>query len=116
MENSKKILIVDDLHPAFKNGAVDLGYEVDDFPNIKKTEVLQILKNYEGLAIRTKFRVDEEVINAAPNLKFVARAGAGMDNIDVVYADKKNIQLINAPEGNADRSDRHGSAKGSEEG
>ena len=107
MENSKKILIVDDLHPAFKNGAVDLGYEVDDFPNIKKTEVLQILKNYEGLAIRTKFRVNEEVINAAPNLKFVARAGAGMDNIDVVYADKKNIQLINAPEGNADAVGEH---------
>ena len=102
-----KILIVDDLHPAFKNEAIDLGYEVDDFPLIKKEEVLQILKNYEGLAIRTKFRVDEEVINAAPNLKFVARAGAGMDNIDVAYADKKNIQLINAPEGNADAVGEH---------
>jgi D-3-phosphoglycerate dehydrogenase len=102
-----KILIVDDLHPAFKNEAIDLGFEVDDLPLIKKEEVLQILKNYEGLAIRTKFRVDEEVINAAPNLKFVARAGAGMDNIDVAYADEKNIQLINAPEGNADAVGEH---------
>jgi D-3-phosphoglycerate dehydrogenase len=102
-----KILIVDDLHPAFKNEAQDLGYQVDDFPLIKKEEVLLILKNYEGLAIRTKFRVDEEVINAAPNLKFVARAGAGMDNIDVAYADEKNIQLINAPEGNADAVGEH---------
>jgi D-3-phosphoglycerate dehydrogenase len=102
-----KILIVDDLHPAFKNEAIDLGFEVDDLPLIKKEEVLLILKNYEGLAIRTKFRVDEEVINAAPNLKFVARAGAGMDNIDVAYADEKNIQLINAPEGNADAVGEH---------
>jgi D-3-phosphoglycerate dehydrogenase len=105
--NKPKILIVDDLHPAFKNEAQDLGYQVDDFPLIKKEEVLLILKNYEGLAIRTKFRVDEEVINAAPNLKFVARAGAGMDNIDVAYADEKNIQLINAPEGNADAVGEH---------
>ncbi|WP_304067438.1 2-hydroxyacid dehydrogenase [Pedobacter glucosidilyticus] len=103
----KKILIVDDLHPAFKIAAQDLGYEVDDLPLIKKSEVLEILHQYEGLAIRTKFRVDKEVIDAAPNLKFVARAGAGMDNIEEAYADEKNIQLINAPEGNADAVGEH---------
>ncbi|MBD3749093.1 MAG: phosphoglycerate dehydrogenase [Sphingobacteriales bacterium] len=102
-----KILIVDDLHPAFKIATEVMGFEVDDFPLIKKEEVLEILPNYVGLAIRTKFRVDKEVIDAAPNLKFVARAGAGMDNIDVAYADKKNIQLINAPEGNADAVGEH---------
>ncbi|WP_026905228.1 2-hydroxyacid dehydrogenase [Pedobacter glucosidilyticus] len=103
----KKILIVDDLHPAFKIAAQDLGYEVDDLPLIKKSEVLEILHQYEGLAIRTKFRVDKDVIDAAPNLKFVARAGAGMDNIEEAYADEKNIQLINAPEGNADAVGEH---------
>ncbi|HEX7366717.1 MAG TPA: NAD(P)-dependent oxidoreductase, partial [Pelobium sp.] len=103
----KKILIVDDLHPAFKQAAEEMGFEVDDRPLIKKDEVLAILKNYEGLAIRTKFRVDAEVIAAAPNLKFVARAGAGMDNIDVALADEKNIQLINAPEGNRDAVGEH---------
>ncbi|MRX47324.1 2-hydroxyacid dehydrogenase [Pedobacter puniceum] len=103
----KKILIVDDLHPAFKIAAQDLGYEVDDLPLIKKNEVLEILHQYEGLAIRTKFRVDKEVIDAAPNLKFVARAGAGMDNIEEAYADEKNIQLINAPEGNSDAVGEH---------
>lgn len=103
----KKILIVDDLHPAFKIAAEALGFEVDDQPFIKKDEVLSILKNYTGLAIRTKFRVDKEVIDAAPQLKFVARAGAGMDNIDVAYADEKNIQLINAPEGNRDAVGEH---------
>ena len=104
---SNKILIVDDLHPAFKLAAEDMGFEVDDLPLIKKEEVLEILSNYIGLAIRTKFRVDEEVMNAAPNLKFVARAGAGMDNIDVTFAEKKNIQLINAPEGNSDAVGEH---------
>ena len=104
---NNKILIVDDLHPAFKLAAEDLGFEVDDLPLIKKEEVLRILPNYIGLAIRTKFRVDKEVIDAAPNLKFVARAGAGMDNIEVAYADEKNIQLINAPEGNCDALGEH---------
>jgi D-3-phosphoglycerate dehydrogenase len=102
-----KILIVDDLHPAFKIAAEEMGFEVDDLPLIKKEEVLQILPNYIGLAIRTKFRVDKEVIDSAPNLKFVARAGAGMDNIEVAYADEKNIQLINAPEGNSDALGEH---------
>ncbi len=95
------------MHPAFKIAAEQIGFEVDDQPNIKKEKVLEILKDYVGLAIRTKFRVDLEVIDAAPNLKFVARAGAGMDNIDVAYADEKNIQLINAPEGNADAVGEH---------
>lgn len=103
----KKILIVDDLHPAFKLAAEEMGFDVDDRPLIKKDEVLEILKDYSGLAIRTKFRVDAEVIAAAPNLKFVARAGAGMDNIDVAIAEEKNIQLINAPEGNADAVGEH---------
>lgn len=103
----KKILIVDDLHPAFKLAAEKMGFEVDDRPLIKKEDVLAILKDYTGLAIRTKFRVDAEVIAAAPNLKFVARAGAGMDNIDVHIAEEKNIQLINAPEGNADAVGEH---------
>ncbi|WP_017256843.1 NAD(P)-dependent oxidoreductase [Pedobacter arcticus] len=103
----KKILIVDDLHPAFKLAAEAMGFEVDDRPLIKKEEVLAILKDYAGIAIRTKFRVDAEVIAAGPNLKFVARAGAGMDNIDVAVADEKNIQLINAPEGNADAVGEH---------
>lgn len=105
--NKGKILIVDDLHPAFKIAAEEMGFEVDDFPLIKKEEVLKILPNYMGIAIRTKFRVDEEVMNAAPNLKFVARAGAGMDNIEVAIAFKRNIQLINAPEGNSDALGEH---------
>ncbi|WP_442794356.1 NAD(P)-dependent oxidoreductase [Pelobium manganitolerans] len=103
----KKILIVDDLHPAFKLAAEGMGFEVDDLPLIKKAEVLEILKDYEGLAIRTKFRVDAEVLAAAPKLKFVARAGAGMDNIDVDIAEAKGIKLINAPEGNADAVGEH---------
>lgn len=103
----KKLLIVDDLHPAFKIAAENLGYEVHDYPQFTKAETLKIISDYDGLAIRTKFKVEKDVIDAAPKLKFVARAGAGMDNIDVDYADEKNIQLINAPEGNSDAVGEH---------
>lgn len=102
-----KILIVDDLHPVFKEQAAALGYEVDDQPLITRNQTLAIIKNYVGIAVRTKFKIDAELFDAAPNLKFVARAGAGLDNIDEAAAIAKNIQLINAPEGNCDAVGEH---------
>ncbi|KQB99571.1 NAD(P)-dependent oxidoreductase [Pedobacter sp. Hv1] len=103
----KRILIVDDLHPVFKENAIALGFEVDDRPLISRAETLAVIKDYVGIAVRTKFRIDEELLDAAPNLKFVARAGAGLDNIDEAIAKAKNIQLINAPEGNNDAVGEH---------
>lgn len=103
----KKILIVDDLHPAFKKEAEDLGYEVDERLAITYQEALQILNQYSGFAIRTKFAVDQALIDAGSNLEFIARAGAGMDNIDEAYASLKGIRCINAPEGNRDAVAEH---------
>jgi D-3-phosphoglycerate dehydrogenase len=102
-----KILIVDDLHPIFKTKAQALGYEVDDRPKISREETMAVIGNYAGVAVRTKFRIDQELMDAAPLLKFVARAGAGLDNIDQAYALSKNITLINAPEGNRDAVGEH---------
>lgn len=102
-----RILIVDDLHPVFKNRATELGYEVDDLPTITRAETLAIISKYDGIAVRTKFKIDRELMDAAPQLKFVARAGAGLDNIDEAYAEEKNITLINAPEGNRDALGEH---------
>lgn len=104
---SKKILIVDDLHPVFAEKARTLGFEVDDKPLISREETLAIIGNYMGIAVRTKFRIDKQLLDAAPCLKFVARAGAGLDNIDEAEAKEKNILLINAPEGNCDAVGEH---------
>lgn len=103
----KKILIVDDLHPVFKEQAIAMGYQVDDEPQITRQQTLDKIKDYTGIAVRTKFRIDAELFAAAPNLKFVARAGAGLDNIDDKIAAERNIQLINAPEGNCDAVGEH---------
>lgn len=102
-----KILIVDDLHPAFKTAAAALGYEVNDQPLITRAETLAILAAYDGIAVRTKFLIDKELLEAAPNLKFIARAGAGLDNIDEALAKQKGIKLLNAPEGNMDAVGEH---------
>jgi len=102
-----KILIVDDLHPIFKERAIAMGFEVDDLPLITRQETLYIIGNYVGIAVRTKFRIDAELFNAAPALKFVARAGAGLDNIDEAIAVERNIILLNAPEGNRDAVGEH---------
>lgn len=104
---SKKILIVDDLHPVFKEKAEALGYQVDDRPQITRAETLAAVKDYDGIAVRTKFRIDKEIFDVAPNLKFVARAGAGLDNIDIDIAKEKGIALLAANEGNMDAVGEH---------
>ena len=104
---SKKILIVDDLHPAFATAAEQIGYNVDVRPEITRAETLAVINDYEGIAVRTKFRIDQEIFDAAPNLKFVARAGAGLDNIDVEIAKQRGILLLAANEGNMDAVGEH---------
>jgi len=107
LKMKKNILIVDDIHPVFMEQAEALGYTCDYQPLIKPAEALEILGNYAGLVIRSKFNVDRKVIDAAKSLRFVCRAGAGMDNIDEDYARQKGIALINAPEGNMDAVGEH---------
>lgn len=102
-----KILIIDDLHPEFKERAILAGYEVDDLPQITRAETLAVIGEYTGIAVRTKFRIDREVMEAGVNLRFIARAGAGLDNIDEAYAAERNILLMNAPEGNRDAVGEH---------
>lgn len=101
------ILIVDDVHAIFMEMAEAKGYTCDYRPLIKVDEAMQIIGDYAGLVIRSKFRVDKAVLDAATNLQFIARAGAGMDNIDEDYATQKGIKLINAPEGNSDAVGEH---------
>ncbi|RYY34672.1 MAG: phosphoglycerate dehydrogenase [Sphingobacteriaceae bacterium] len=104
---NNKILIVDDLHPAFIRQAEAKGYVCDYRPQFTLKDTLEVIANYDGLVIRSKFEVDKVFLDAAVNLKFIARAGAGIDNIDGDYAAKKGITIYNAPEGNVDAVGEH---------
>ncbi len=107
MEKNNTILIVDDIHPVFIEQAEAMGYTCDYRPTIKRDEALAIIGTYAGLVIRSKFNVDQKVFDAATGLRFICRAGAGMDNIDEAYAKEKNVLLINASEGNMDAVGEH---------
>lgn len=101
------ILIVDDIHPIFLHNMESAGFNVHYKPLITYNEALLAIPDYEVLVLRSKFRVDESFIDAANNLKVIARAGAGLDNIDLAYAQQKNIHLISANEGNCDAVAEH---------
>ena len=103
----RNILIVDDIDPIFIERATELGYNCNYQPLIKLDEVLPIIGDYIGLVIRSKFKVNKEFLDVATKLRFICRAGAGMDNIDVPYTEQKHIVLINAPEGNMDAVGEH---------
>jgi len=102
-----RILVVDDLHPVFIEMMEEAGMHCDYRPTISREESLAIIKDFDGLVLRSKFKVDTEIIDAAPRLKIIGRAGAGVDNIDEAYAQKRGIYLVSAPEGNCDAVGEH---------
>jgi D-3-phosphoglycerate dehydrogenase len=95
-------LIIDQMHPSILPMLEEAGVAVTYLPEIEAAEVKPVLKDYEILVVRSKLQITEEVLTEARNLKIICRAGAGVDNIDKKALEKRNIRLINAPEGNRD--------------
>lgn len=102
-----KILITETIHECIIPMLEDIGYEVHYEPKIDRQGILNVLKDYIGIIVRSKTPQDKEFIDAGINLKFLARSGAGMDQVDVEYANSKNLILLNAPEGNRDAVAEH---------
>lgn len=102
-----KILIVDDIHEVFLQKMSRRNISFDYRPDITYEQALDCINDYTGLVVRSKFKIGEEFLLRASHLRFIARAGAGMDNIDETLAEQKGIALINAPEGNRDAVGEH---------
>ena len=77
-----------------------IGYEVAYEPAITVAEIHERISNYEGLIVRSKISIDKDLIEKGTRLKFIARAGAGIDQVDEAYLKARKITLLNAPEGN----------------
>jgi D-3-phosphoglycerate dehydrogenase / 2-oxoglutarate reductase len=107
LRKNNQILIADEMHPSLSLMLQNAGFVADYQPFIKRNEILNSLKNYVGIIIRSKTNLDKAFFDAAENLRFVGRAGAGMDLIDLEEAKNKNIFLLNAPEGNRDAVGEH---------
>lgn len=95
-----KILHLDTNHELLIQQLEQVGFENHEDYTSTKEEIEQKIHQYEGIVLRSRFAIDKEFIDAASNLKFIARVGAGLENIDCEYAERKGIKLIAAPEGN----------------
>ncbi|MFY0606142.1 MAG: phosphoglycerate dehydrogenase [Cyclobacteriaceae bacterium] len=104
---SIKVLIIDDMHASVTELFTNAGFTPDYRPDIKPDEVYKLIPEYHGLVVRSKMTVGKELIDEGVNLRFIARAGAGLDKVDYEYVEKKGIALFNAPEGNRDALAEH---------
>lgn len=84
-----------------------LGYACDCRPGISYEEVMDSISSYAGIVVATRIEVDHRLIDAGTNLKFIARAGSGLDRIDVTHAQSKGIAVVSSPEGNANAVAEH---------
>jgi len=101
------ILHLDQNHPLLINQLNEAGFTNDEDYTSSKSEVEKIISKYDGIVIRSRFKCDRQFIDAASNLKFIARVGAGLESIDIPYAEEKGIVLISAPEGNRNAVGEH---------
>jgi len=102
-----KILLIDSNHAVLHETLMQAGFQCDLFWDKPANEILKLIPEYDGLVIRSKFKITREIIDSAKKLKCIGRAGAGMENIDVEYAESKGIKCVHAPEGNCDAVAEH---------
>lgn len=102
-----RILFADTAHPSLKESLENEGHLCFYDESLNRERALRILHEYDGVVIRSRFKFDREMLYAASNLKFIARVGAGMENIDTSYAKSLGIACLNAPEGNRNAVSEH---------
>ncbi|NVJ85385.1 MAG: phosphoglycerate dehydrogenase [Algoriphagus sp.] len=102
-----KILIIDQMHPSIVELLEKDGHMVMNAPQITREELKNQIHQFEGLVIRSKTPMDRDLLQHASQLRFIARAGAGLDQIDLEYLEERGIQLFHAAEGNRDAVAEH---------
>lgn len=102
-----RILFVDKVHPILEERFVASGWSTAHDYSSDHNTVQAKLAQFDGLVIRSRIPVDRALLSAAPHLKFIARSGAGLENIDLQVAQELNIQVFNSPEGNRDAVGEH---------
>lgn len=102
-----KILHIDSNHPLLMEQLQQAGFtNHEDFTSSREA-ILEKIQDYQGIVIRSRFKIDAAFLDKATNLQFIARVGAGLESIDCDYAKVKNVELIAAPEGNRNAVGEH---------
>lgn len=102
-----QVLLIDDIHPVLIEMLEKENISIAYHPEYNREDIIKNIYLYDGIIVRSKIKIDKEIIDLGSKLKFIARSGAGMDSIDVEYAQQKNILCINSPEGNRDAVGEH---------
>lgn len=101
------VLHIDSNHPLLIQKLEDAGYHNIIAYDQSREEILENAQLYDGIVIRSRFDIDRSFMEALPKLKFIARVGAGLESIDVEYAEERKIALFSAPEGNRNAVAEH---------
>ncbi|WP_066759541.1 NAD(P)-dependent oxidoreductase [Crocinitomix algicola] len=103
----KKVAFIDTVHPILQEKLEAKGWQCDDLTSQSVLELKENLIDYHGIVVRSRYRMDADLLDKAHKLEFIARSGAGMENIDVPFCNSRNITLFNAPEGNRNAVGEH---------
>lgn len=102
-----KVIFIDTVHPILFERLTAAGYDCEWKTDLNREEIAKLLPAYFGAVIRSKFRFDKALLDSGENLKWIARSGSGMENIDLAHAASKGIRCYNSPEGNRDAVAEH---------
>ncbi|HEU5292587.1 MAG TPA: NAD(P)-dependent oxidoreductase [Cyclobacteriaceae bacterium] len=103
----KKCLIIDRMHESLFPMLEETGWEFDYRPELSRSEIKKVHHAYTGMIVRSKTQINQDLLGDSPALKFVGRAGAGLDNLDLDYLSQKKIHVLHAGEGNRDAVGEH---------
>ncbi len=101
------ILFLDEVHEILANRLTEVGHNCIHAEEKSLEECLQLVQNVDGIVIRSRFPMNETFLEHATKLKFIARSGAGMENVDIPYCTERGITLYNSPEGNRNAVAEH---------
>jgi len=107
MPTSINILFIDSVHPLLQKELEAKGFTCHLHYDWSREKIGEELHNFDGIVIRSRIKLDKELIDRGDKLKFIARAGAGMENINVFYAESKEIKCLSSAEGNRDAVGEH---------
>ncbi|MBI1223655.1 MAG: hydroxyacid dehydrogenase [Bacteroidetes bacterium] len=102
-----KVLFLDKAHPFLETNLLANGFKCHTDTTSTKAEVETYIDQYQGIVMRSRFRIDQAFLAGATNLKFLAREGVGVEHIDVDYAEMKGIKVLISPEGSKDTVAEH---------
>jgi D-3-phosphoglycerate dehydrogenase len=102
------VAFLDTVHPILKNRLEENGFHCKDYLTLSREDIIEgSLKDIDGIVLRSRLQIDTKVLQAMPNLKWIARSGSGLENIDLTEAESRDIFVYNSPEGNRDAVGEH---------